>query len=103
VSRFFGKILPEARGWRFFQKPAGLDLDEPGRGIIFFIGLIYFVAPLFIILGTVECYCENEYFFGGWAWLELLLQALQVLRDEALAFVPPFQFWGEGSKDSANE
>jgi hypothetical protein len=26
-SRFFGKILPV--GWRFFQKPVGLDLDGP--------------------------------------------------------------------------
>jgi len=27
LSRFFGKILPEVRRWRFRQKPIGLDLD----------------------------------------------------------------------------
>jgi hypothetical protein len=27
LTRFLGKILP--RGWRFFSKPVGLDLDCP--------------------------------------------------------------------------
>ena len=27
LSRFLEKILP--RGWRFFSKPVGLDLDNP--------------------------------------------------------------------------
>lgn len=39
-ARFFGKIRPEARGWRFFQKPVGLDLADPDRIVIFFIGFI---------------------------------------------------------------
>tara|TARA_Y100000588_G_C13309529_1_gene525064 strand:+ start:133 stop:381 length:249 start_codon:yes stop_codon:yes gene_type:complete len=29
-SRFFGKIQP--KGWRFYQKPAGLDLDGSEEG-----------------------------------------------------------------------
>jgi hypothetical protein len=39
-ARFFGKIRPEVRGWRFFQKPVGLDLAGPDRIVIFFIGFI---------------------------------------------------------------
>jgi len=38
---FLEKIRPEGRGWRFFLKPGGLDLDNPGRGIIFFVGFIH--------------------------------------------------------------
>jgi hypothetical protein len=30
LSRFLGKILPE--GWRFYPKPAGLDLESRERG-----------------------------------------------------------------------
>ena len=29
MARFFEKILPDRGGWRFFQKPVGLDLDRP--------------------------------------------------------------------------
>ncbi|MEM6813333.1 MAG: hypothetical protein AAF600_02960 [Bacteroidota bacterium] len=48
LSRFLRKILP--KGWRFFSKPVGLDLDKPIEGwacatppnfacLVFFIGL----------------------------------------------------------------
>jgi hypothetical protein len=43
------------------------------------------------------------YVSGGRAWLDRLLRAGQVLRNEALAYVLPFQVWVEGSKDSVNE
>jgi hypothetical protein len=35
MSGFLLKILPEARGWRFLIKPAGLELDSPGRRLTF--------------------------------------------------------------------
>jgi len=54
MSRFFGKILPG--GWRFFQKPEGPDLDITGRGITFFIGLIYstHTTALFFLKGVKQ-------------------------------------------------
>jgi hypothetical protein len=35
MSSFLLKILPEVRGWRFLIKPAGLELDRPGRRLTF--------------------------------------------------------------------
>ena len=35
MSGFLLKILPDEGGWRFLIKPAGLELDSPGRRLIF--------------------------------------------------------------------
>jgi hypothetical protein len=43
MSGFLLKILPEARGWRFLIKPAGLELDRPGRRLIFAFLFWFFV------------------------------------------------------------
>jgi hypothetical protein len=43
MSGFLLKILPEARGWRFLIKPAGLELDIPGRRLIFAFLFWFFV------------------------------------------------------------
>ena len=44
MSSFFLKILPEARGWRFLEKPEGLELDSPEHRLIFaFLFLVLFL------------------------------------------------------------
>jgi len=44
MSGFLLKILPEARGWRFLIKPAGPELDRPGRRLIF--AFLFWLIPL---------------------------------------------------------
>jgi len=48
---FLEKYYPRHEGWRFFQKPVGLDLDDPGRGITLFSGFIYSGINLLLIFG----------------------------------------------------
>jgi hypothetical protein len=60
MSSFFLKILPEARGWRFLEKPEGLELDSPGHRLIFaFLFLVLFLVSYF--LSTACCW----YWCGG--------------------------------------
>jgi len=49
MSSFFVKILPEVRGWRFLQKPAGLELYSPVRRLIFAL-LFWFLSAGFLIV-----------------------------------------------------
>jgi hypothetical protein len=101
---FLEKYYPRYEGGDFFKNPQGLTLTNPDEELSFLsVWFISFHRSSFYFRGKVECCCENEYFFGGWAWLLQLLRAWQGLRNEALAFVPPFQVWREGSKDSVNE
>jgi len=55
MSSFFLKILPEARGWRFLEKPEGLELDSPGHRLIF--------AFLFLVLFTGMMILTTAFFF----------------------------------------
>jgi len=60
MSSFFVKILPEVRGWRFLQKPAGLELYSPVRRLIFAL-LFWFLSAGFLIVffffSYPCCYC----------------------------------------------
>ena len=49
MSSFFVKILPEVRGWRFLQKPAGLELYSPVRRLIFAL-LFWFLSAGFLFI-----------------------------------------------------
>ena len=49
MSGFLLEILPEVRGWRFLIKPAGPELDRPGRRLIFAFLFWFFVLFSFRI------------------------------------------------------
>ena len=66
MSGFLLKILPEARGWRFLIKPAGLELDIPGRRLTFaflfwFTGINY---PVYTAAFWVCPFAKA----GCWRW-----------------------------------
>ena len=50
MSGFLLKILPEERGWRFLIKPAGLELDRPGRRLNFALLFLVFDARMFLFV-----------------------------------------------------